>query len=205
MTRFLRTYLIFLLLIPLAYYSCQECRDCGPSQNEPFLNLKFFNIDSLIKVEDTLAVIEDSLDIINNKIQEGDTTLSDLKEALVKQQNNYTQVKNNINQGKIRIDEVFGNTGEGPLLFRDSLTNDSLTNFRFPLDMNMDESTFIVNIKQRSDKIGFKYIRETDRGGKDIIIRIYSISLSTSTYDSVEVVCNKEICTSNETTYKIYF
>jgi len=203
--RFLRKYLIYLILIPLVYYSCQECDDCGPSQNEPIVNLKFFNIDSLIKVEDTLTIIEDSLEVVNQKIDEGDTTLSDIKVNLENQQAFYIQVKDNINQGKIKIDEVFGSNGEGPLLFKDSLTNDSLTNFRFPLDMNRDESTFVVNIQDRNDEIGFRYDREIDKGGKEIIIRIYNITLLTSSYDSVKVICNKEICTSNETTYKIYF
>jgi hypothetical protein len=45
----------------MAVYSCQDCDDCGPSQNEPYVILKFFNIDSLLKVRDTLAYLNDSL------------------------------------------------------------------------------------------------------------------------------------------------
>jgi hypothetical protein len=141
----------------MAYYSCQECDDCGPSQNEPFVNLKFFNIDSLLKVEDTLAIIQDSLQVVNQKIDEGDTTLTEIKSELEKQIVFYDEVRDNINKGKIKLDEVFGGNGEGPLIFTDSLSNDSLTNFRFPLDMNLDESVFIIHIQEDTMGIAFNY------------------------------------------------
>lgn len=200
-----RKYWIYLILLPLAYSSCQECNDCGPGQNEPFVNLRFYNIDSLLKVEDTLTFIQDSLDTVNQRIQDGDTTLTDIKSALEYQKSVYIKVKNEINQGKIKIDEVFGPNGEGPLFFRDSIKNDSLTNFRFPLDMNHNESLFIINFNGESNQIGFNYTREVDRGGDFIVIRVYDPQLSTYTFDSVKVVCNKDKCLSNETIFRIYF
>jgi hypothetical protein len=202
---FIRQYWIYLILLPLAYVSCQECDDCGPGQNEPFVNLRFYNIDSLLKVEDTLTFIQDSLDTVNLLIKEGDTTLTDTKTELENQKKLYTEVKNNINQGKIRIDEVFGPDGEGPLLFKDSLKNDSLTNFRFPLDMNRDESVFIIHFNGDVNEIGFNYYREVDRGGDFIVVRVYDLQIITHTFDSVKTICNKDQCLSNETTVRIYF
>jgi hypothetical protein len=49
------------------------------------VNLRFYNIDSLLKVEDTLTILQDSLDTINQKIEEGDTTLSGIKSDLEKE------------------------------------------------------------------------------------------------------------------------
>jgi len=201
----IRKYWIFLVLFPLAYYGCQECDDCGPSLNESFVNLRFYNIDSLVKVEDTLSIVQDSLDAVNQNIEEGDTTLAMIKEELEKQIVFYSEIKNNINQGKIKIDEVFGGNGEGPLLFRDSLTNDSLSNFRFPLDMNVDESVFIIRIQDETREIGFNYTREIDRGGDYIVVRVYDTQVVNHTFDSVKVICNQEKCLSNETTFRIYF
>jgi hypothetical protein len=200
-----RKYWIYLILIPLAYSSCQECNDCGPGQNEPFVNLRFYNIDSLLKVADTLAIIQDSLDTVNHRIQEGDTTLTEIKTELEYQKSYYEKVKVNINQGKFKIDEVFGPNGEGPLLFRDSLKNDTLTNFRFPLKMNVDESAFIINFNGESNEIGFNYTREIDRGGDFIVIRVYDLEVFTHTFDSIKMVCNKDKCLSNETIIRIYF
>jgi hypothetical protein len=200
-------YWIFLIILLFGVISCEECDDCGPSQNEPYVNLRFFNIDSLIKVQDTLIFLKDSLDRIEEKIQEGDTTLSDEKDAIENSIALYNQVEDDINEGNVRIDEVFGPNGEGPLLFRDSLTNDSLTVFRFPLDMNADESSYIIHFREEGDtnEIGFNYRRETDVAGDFVVVRIYDITETGHSFDSIKQVCNKNECISNETTFRIYF
>jgi hypothetical protein len=201
----IRKYWIYLILVPLAIYSCQDCDDCGPSQNEPFVNLRFFNIDSLVKVRDTLAFLNDSLDRIEEAIGAGDTTLTEKKETIESGIDLFDQVENNILDGKIRIDEVFGDGGEGPLLFRDSLTNDSLTVFRFPLDMNRDESSFTIDFGEESNEISFSYIREIDQGGDFIVLRVYDVGVTGHSFDSVRLICNLDQCLSNETTFRIYF
>ena len=202
---FLNWSLFVLLTVPLGILSCQDCRDCGPSTAEPFVNFQFFNIDSLIKVEDTLDVLEDSLEIVMAGIDTGNTDLNTIRVELENSIDVYEQVKNDIENGKIKIDEVMGPNGEGPIYFRDSLTNDSLTTFRFPLDMNYDTCSFIVNINGNEDLVGIQYLREIDYASYQIVVRIYETELVEYTYDSAKVECDKTDCISNETTIKVYF
>ena len=202
---FLNWSLFVLLTVPLGILSCQDCRDCGPSTAEPFVNFQFFNIDSLVQVEDTLVVLEDSLEKVMEGIDTGNTDLEGIKVDLENSIDVYEQVKSDIENGKIKIDEVMGPNGEGPIYFTDSLTGDSLTIFRFPLDMNYDSCSYIVNINGNEDLVGVQYIRELDYVSYQILIRIYETEVTQFTYDSAKVTCDKTDCNSNETTIKVYF
>jgi hypothetical protein len=202
---FLNWSLFVLLTVPLGILSCQDCRDCGPSTAEPFVNFQFYNIDSLIKVEDSLVVLEDSLEKVMAGIDTGNADLDTIRAELENSIDVYEEVKNDIEEGKIKIDEVMGPNGEGPIYFTDSLTNDSLTIFRFPLDMNYDTCSFIVNINGNQDLVGVQYIREIDYASYQIVVRIFETDVTESTYDSTKVTCDKTDCTSNETTIEVYF
>jgi hypothetical protein len=183
--------------------SCEDCNDCGPSTGEPYVSFRFFNIDSLNKVEDILTVLEDSLNKIIVGIDTGNTELDTIRTVLEAQIDVYAQVKTDISNGKLKIEEVYGPNGEGPVFFRDSLTNDSLTVFHFPLDMNYDSCSFIIRISDMEDQVGVSYTREEDYENDRIIVRIYELELTKNTYDSAKIVCDKSMCNSNET--KIYF
>lgn len=205
MKGFLNKYGICFLLLPWIYFGCQDCDDCGPSQKEPYVILKFFNIDSLLKVEDTLAILNDSLVSVEDKIEEGDTTLYEERDMLQMLIARYEKVENNINQGKIRIESVSGNDGQELLLFRDSTTNDTLRNFRFPLDMNSDQSLFKVNIQDQTNEIRFSYNREIGQSGSDIVVRALNLELLESSFDSAKINCKTSNCFSNETVVDIFF
>ncbi len=198
-------YCIGLILISCLYYGCQECDDCGPGQQYPYVNLMFFNMDSLVKVENTLENLEDSLQTVNNRIQEGDTTLFDTRDNLQELISLYEESRENINLGKMKIDRVYGVNGQGPLYFRDSTTRDTLTNFQFPLAMDRDQSAFEIHFQDQVNEIGFKYTRQVDQIGKDIVIRVLNIQLLESTFDSVKINCKKSSCLSNETVVDVYF
>ena len=197
--------LFVLLTVPLGILSCQECRDCGPSTAEPYVNFQFYNIDSLIKVEDTLVVLEDSLDKVLAGIDTGNTDLDTIRIELEASIDTYDQVKTDIENGKIKIDQVMGPNGEGPIYFEDSLTNDSLTNFRFPIDMNYDSCSYLVTINGKEDLFGVEYISELDYVNYQILVRIYEVDITETTYDSAKVICDKNNCNSNETTIQVYF
>jgi len=194
-----------MLIVPLGILSCQDCTDCGPSTAEPYVNFQFFNIDSLVKVEDTLLVLEDSLDAVLVGIDTGNTELDTIRTGLENQIDTYEQVKQDIENGKIKIDEVWGPNGEGPLYFRDSLTNDSLTTFPFPLDMNYDSCSFIIRINDMDDRVAVSYFREEDYANYRILVRVYELEVTESSYDSVKVICDQNECNSNETKVYLYF
>jgi hypothetical protein len=202
---FLNWSLFVLLTVPMGILSCQDCRDCGPSTAEPYVNFQFYNIDSLNKVEDTLFVLEDSLEKVMAGIDTGNTDLDTIRVELENSIDVYEQVKDDIEDGKIKIDQVMGPNGEGPIYFTDSLTNDSLTIFRFPLDMNYDSCSFIVDINGKEDIVGVQYIRDLDYINYQILVRIYETEVTENTYDSANVICDKTDCNSNETTIKVYF
>jgi hypothetical protein len=192
-----------LFTVPLGILSCQDCNDCGPAENEPYVSFRFFNIDSLNKVEDTLAVLEDSLDKVIDGIDTGNTDLDTIRQVLEEQIDLYNEVHADIKDGKVKIDEVTGSNGEGPIYFRDSLTNDTLTIFPFPLDMNYDSCSYIIKMADMTDEVGVNYTRELDYASERIIVRIYELEVSKNSYDSAKIVCEKNRCNSNET--KIYF
>jgi len=193
----------FLLIGSLGFLSCQDCNDCGPAENEPYVSFRFFNIDSLIKVEDTLLVLEDSLDKVIEGIDTGNTELDTIRQVLEEEIDLYNQVYTDIKDGKVKIDEVTGPNGEGPIYFRDSTTNDTLTIFPFPLDMNYDSCSYIIQMAGMTDEVGLIYSHELDYVSERIIMRIYDLEVSKNSYDSAKIVCDKNRCNSNET--KIYF
>jgi hypothetical protein len=193
----------FILTVPLGILSCQECADCGTATAEPVINFRFFNIDSLNKVEDTLTILEDSLGKVIEGIDTGNTDLDTIRTDLEVQVEAYDQVRTDIKNGKLKIDVVYGPNGEGPIYFRDSVTNDSLTTFPFPLDMNNDSCSFIIKISDKEDQVSVRYDREMDYASERIIMRVYDLEVVESSYDSAKIICDKNRCNSNET--KIYF
>jgi len=182
--------------------SCGDCKDCGPSQNYPYFKIRFFNIDSLNKVNASIAETQDSLtQLIDSGYQESDTVVININNKLTFLEN----VQTNIRMGKIKIDDVEGTGADKILLFRDSLTNDSLISFNFPLSMSDDKSEFIIHIADRKDTLSVNYQVLTKSEGHSILRRAYGINIITCTYDSIKVSCRKDSCLSNETTLYVYF
>lgn len=202
---FINGLFLILTLLALGISSCQDCSDCGPAAAEPYVSFRFFNIDSLLQVEDTLQVLEDSLDKVIAGIDTGNIDLEPIREELEKEVDLYHQVSTDIKNGKLKIEEVLGPNGEGPIFFRDSTTNDSLTVFPFPLDMNHDSCSFIITISDRVDKVGVRYVSELDYASERIVMRVYDIEVSENTYDSARIICNQNRCISNETKIYLYF
>ena len=184
---------------------CEECKNCGIAYKEPVVNMKFFNIDSLNKVNIALVEVEDSLAKVNEEIDNGNTDLIEIKTELEIQKAGLEATQKDIAQGKIKIEEVTGIDALQPLYFRDSTTNDSLTVFPFPLSMHANTSTFHVEIDDRLDTLTVGYLRAEDVSSNFILIRAFDLSVGSSTYDSAKVICNKDSCLSHETTIYVYF
>ena len=200
------------LVIPLGLaalffmlFGCDECEDCGILYKEPVINVKFYNIDSLRKVEQNLNEINDSLEVVNEEIENGNTDLIGIKDTLEKEKSKFEKAKKNIQDGKIRIEEVRGIDAVTSLYFRDSTTHDTLTVFLFPLSMHDDISTFIIEIEDRVDTLQVIYRLREDVSNQYILIRAYDLSLGEISYDSADISCKKDSCISDETTVSLYF
>ena len=198
----------YLFILPLLILTigvicgCGDCKDCGPSQDYPYFKVRFFNIDSLIKVNASITETQDSLtQLIDSGYQQNDTAVISVRNKLRFLDN----VQSNIRKGKIKIAEVEGTGTDKILLFRDSLTNDSLISFNFPLSMSEDKSEFIVHIADRKDTLSVSYQVITKSEGHSILRRAYGINIITCTYDSIKVSCKSDTCLSNETTLYAYF
>ncbi len=53
----------------LLLYSCENCDDCGPLQKEPAVTLKFINLDSLITIQENIALLNSEIDTINMTLE----------------------------------------------------------------------------------------------------------------------------------------
>ncbi len=195
---------LFLLLVA-GNYSCSNCNNCGPSSNYPYVNVRFYNIDSLVKIDDSITVLNDSISTITNLIKQGADSLSSVLNSLNNNLSTMTAIQAVINSAKIKIDSVEGVGSDNFLYFTDSVTHDSLTSFHFPLKMTEGNSEFIIAISGRKDTLSLNYNLISQAYGANIISRAYDLSVEESTYDSIKMICKKDSCFSNDVTLNIYF
>lgn len=195
-----------LLLLGLAGMpGCEKCKDCGPSDNYPYVNVRFYNIDSLVKLQNKIIVLNDSINILDSLISSGNDSLNSTKSVVQGELNLYQEAVSKINNSEIKIDNLRG-SGTGKILyFLDSTTNDTLSYFRFPLDANNTRSEFIVTINGRIDTLGLEYRLNREMHGSLILIRAWDLSLYESSYDSVNLKCKQDSCESNNATLSVYF
>jgi len=199
-------YIVLGLLVVFGWIGgCQECDDCGILERDPTVNIRFYNIDSLIKVENALIEVNDSLDIIYEEIENGNNDLIEIRDQLEKIQSDLEDTQQNILDGKLRIEEVNGIGALEPLYFRDTTTNDSLTVFPFPLSIHENNSTFIIEIEDQLDTLSLFYNLEEETLNNRIIIQAYNLEIESNTFDSTKIRCLDESCMSDETTISIYF
>ncbi len=187
------------------FYGCNHCDDCGPSSNYPYVNVKFYNIDSLTKINDSIAVLNDSINTLNNLVNQGADSLAPVVAALEKNLTSVSAIQGVINSAKIKIDSLAAKDAGNVLYFTDSITHDSLTSFHFPLKMTDGNSEFIITLAGRKDTLGLNYQLISLANGSNIIVQAYDLSIYKSTFDSVNLVCRKDSCFSNDITLKIYF
>lgn len=203
--RFLLSPVIILIFLAGIISACNECNDCGPGSAYPFFKIRFFNIDSLIKVEEGISIAQDSLDSLNVLIAEGGDEYIPARDQLQNELSRLFVISNNIQNGKIRVESVSGIGTDKIIYYRDSVTHDSLTVFNFPLSMDVGIANYIVDIYGRKDTLSVLYNLETKTLGQSILIRAYELNVSYHTYDSLKISCISETCLSNATTISVYF
>jgi hypothetical protein len=196
---------ILILITATLFNTCNECNDCGPGGNYPFVRLRFYNIDSLIKAEAGIVVLEDSLEAVSLLISGGNNDLIPLRDELQRRLVTLFLATSSINDGEIRLEQVTGTGAQKILYFRDSLNNDSLRIFNFPLSMDAEDSQFIVAIPGRIDTLDVVYKLRTSARGQSIYRQAYGIQVVYHTYDSIRISCRADSCLSNETSISVYF
>ena len=201
----IRLFLIIGITGLFALSNCEECDECGPSSSETYVNLKFFNIDSLNKINVYLADLQDTLFNLDEEIANGNEGLVPVRDSIQNVYDYYLSVTVNIKNGKIKVNEVYGMNGFGPIYFTDSTTNDSLVNFRFPIDMNNDVSSFIIHINGFTDTLKVQYNRRNTMDNYTVLLEAVDLSLVEHTYDSVRIICNLDSCNSAQTRIYAYF
>ena len=99
--------LILLFLLGLTSIpGCEKCNDCGPSENYPFVNVRFYNVDSLVKLQDNISLLNDSITVLDTLIAHGSDSLSSTKSLIQNQLNLYQEAVTKINNGEIKIDNL---------------------------------------------------------------------------------------------------
>jgi len=146
-----------------------------------------------------LQLIANSID--NDLIDELDRQV----DVLTKQSNDLTQTVRVIESGKLKLDSLKGIGSDNTLLFQDSLNNDSLQVFNFPLNMQENTSKFVIYIDQFTDTLTLNYNRELEESNDFAIIRAFNLEIENHTFRQIEVDCANENCESNETTITAYF
>jgi hypothetical protein len=198
--------LIFLFILAVIKIpGCTPCNDCGPSENYPYVNVKFYNIDSLLKLQNEINIINDSIAVLDELIAGGADSLTSIKSSLESTLGLLQEGQSKITSGQIKIDALNGTGAGKTLYFTDSVTMDTLTSFRFPLDSYNPKSEFIITINGHDDTLGLNYRLNRVMHGNSIIMSATNLSVFLNTYDSAKLTCKLDSCISNETTLSIYF
>ncbi len=118
--------------------------------------------------------------------------------------NRLNNVRSNINNGKIRVDSVMGIGSNQILTFHNNL-RDSLTSFQFPLNMNSDESVFVVFIRQQRDTFSLTYQRELVESEGRVSVGANQIEIADHTFKELLKICETQACENGRTTFTAFF
>lgn len=183
---------------------------------EPFFKIKFINQDSLdqltirqkeIKTE--IGVIDDSVAVIDKLVADGDETdysenlssLKDQKTALTKEQKIVNANISSIKSGKVQLDKVAGDNGEGEITYEDSLTS-----YKFPLNSNTDISQYFITIDGETYTLEAIYSRETVVKERTVTILAKNFAITSYSFDTIKISQRDSTnFSSHEATVTAYF
>ena len=199
---------IFLFLVVVSFFSCEEEKDCVGCNMNPKIKLKFEAsatrelTDSLLaNINGNLIELVDSLDTQlsaddrNNILAE----VSSLKEDSSK----YSEMVKLFKTGMTKINSIEAPGSSGFEQFQDSIIRD----FSIPVDMRHDTSTYYFTYHGFSDTLQLYYQREIAQTFDGVRMRINGIGVNKelSTFDSIRVKCYNRDCSNDLTTVFIYF
>ncbi len=223
------------ITLGLALSSCEDCYKCGIEQQEPYFNVKFFNGRQLLVVTDSITLVDnrtrsnsqaltasnsflntllDSLDIeteptaiesLEFKVDSVTFTIDTLSQSssrLNTIKTRLTQVKRKIETGAVPLSSITTPQG-GEILY---VAEDSLSSYRFPLDMNNPFAEYFIDINAKTYTIEVTYsTNQVVEHGSVIITADDLTILHASPFDSVKVYYVNDIRKANETHLHLYF
>lgn len=212
MTR-IPAFLIFCTTLLLCY--CTEDDGLTPLNDEAFVNARFFNVDSLVKVNQTITELDsvillynDSISVARDSVENGNADyepiLADYRATRDQLRNNKTGlegVRTQLQNGVLKIQQITGPGTEKTLLF-----GDSTNRYRLPLNANQNFSTFYIQKEERADTVTLFYDMEFDIRERVIGKRAFlNIENFQHTYDSINFSCIDPECISNGATIRFYY
>lgn len=196
-------YIGFLLL--LGFTACEPCQDCGPQNAYPYIKLKFFNqeaYDYYKPQQDSLtAVIKDlNAQLKNNKSDSLQKALDEAKSAKQTVDAQLTLINNNKN----RMVSLNGDTS----IFRNEKTNDTLSLFPFPIDVNHDTSRYAIQLPGKHDSLVLSYKRSQSYVNGKVSYDIYNLRVLYHSFDSLSApnTCEgpSDCLSNNQTLYAVF-
>lgn len=219
----------------LALSSCEDCYKCGIEQQEPYFNVQFFNGQQLLVVTDSITLVDDkskennkflaasnsflnsmldSLDIetdstaiasLEFKIDSVEFTIDTLNQStsrLTTLKTKLNQVKRKIETGAVPLASISSTKG-GEIRY---VAEDSLSSYRFPLDMNNSLAQYFIDINTKTYTLEVAYTTEQIVDNGSVIIAAKNLSiLNASPFDSIKVYYVNDTRKTNETYLHLYF
>jgi hypothetical protein len=203
--------LITTLLVSLSILSCSE-EEVVIERLEPFVTVKFINVDSVNKLKILVSEIDASLKIINARITAIDAledrtpfidekdSLNLVKTEITNEKAELNSIKSSINSGLLNLSVLEGEGGE--IIYED----DSLKEHTFPLNSNIGAIRYFTTISNNVDTIDFNYNLKTIFIENQVRIEASSLEVVFHSFDSIKLVCkDTSTCISNDATLIIYF
>jgi len=229
----------WLFLLPiiaaLSLSSCEDCYQCGIEQQEPYFNVKFFNIGQLLTINDSITLVDDRTRSNNAAITSSNSFLNTLLDSLDlatdptvieslefkvdsvtftidtlglsttrlnATKTRLNQVKRKIEGGAVPLSRISSPNG-GEILYA---AKDSLSSYRFPLDMNNSLVQYFVDIDTNTYtlEVAYKTNQVVEYGSVVVVANDLNL-LNASPFDSATVHYVNDMRKTNETYIYLYF
>ena len=164
---------------------------------DPFFRMQFINADSLISLDELIAVIDESIDMIDDSLVFYDTLndgtdvaedierLNTEKTSLNSEKSEFNSIKAVIESGSVVINSITSSTGVEAKI----PGIDSATIFSIPLDPSADFSDFEISLAGTLYDLQTTYTRNTRVDNDQRIIEVEALDLivNSSVFDSLEL------------------
>lgn len=202
------------LIVGVSVSSCDPCTDCQPVSIEPNIEATFYNIDSLVAVQDSLVIIDtlrvvtDSLLFLVDSASRGgeyETEIASIEgfiDGLTDWRSDITDsvfadtlvyLRSELNVQVTRI-----NTGSNPVNYFElvntglSTDYDSAVIHQFPLFMREEASSLYFEIGEEAFTLDINYdLYDELTADKIVKRRAYILSMTQTGFDSLFCLCNQ--------------